>query len=84
MGPRLRDSASSLCRCYVTQLMFHISECKDTHLDVRAVLAADGDEQGEARLGAPPVRLLPIFQAAVLVVTCCRGGKQILLQLQVP
>ena len=58
--------------------MFPISECKDTHLDVRAVLAADGDEQGEARLGAPPVRLLPIFQAAVLVLTCCRGGKKIL------
>ena len=73
-----------LLRSAVTQLMFPISECKDTHLDVRAVLAADGDEQGEARLGAPPVRLLPIFQAAVLVITCCRGGKKILLQLQVP
>ena len=63
--------------CHATYVP-NISECQDTHLDVRAVLAADGDEQGEARLGAPPVRLLPIFQAAVLVVTCCRGGKKIL------
>ena len=32
-----------------------------THLDVSAVVAAHGDEQGEAGLGARPVRLFPLL-----------------------
>ena len=55
--------------------MFRICESYDSHLDVSAVLAADGDEQREAGLGAPPVRLLPIFQAAVFVFTCYWGEQ---------